>query len=47
MSEQNERENETEEILKKIKETEIHLDQIRGCLVGGAIGDASTTVTGY
>jgi len=40
MSEQNERENETGEILRKIKETEIHLDQIRGCLVGGAIGDA-------
>ncbi len=25
---------------KRIKETEVHLDQIRGCLIGGAVGDA-------
>ena len=40
MPEQNEIERETEETLEKIKEAEVHLDQIRGCLVGGAIGDA-------
>ncbi|MDE6016957.1 MAG: TIGR02452 family protein, partial [Acetatifactor sp.] len=28
------------EAMKRIKETEVHLDQIRGCLVGGAVGDA-------
>ena len=28
------------EAMKRIKETEIHLNQIRGCLVGGAVGDA-------
>ena len=31
---------EIDEALKRIKETEIHLDRIRGCMVGGAVGDA-------
>ena len=26
--------------MERIKETEIHLNQIRGCMVGGAVGDA-------
>ena len=31
---------EYEEARRKIKETEVHLDQIRGCIFGGAVGDA-------
>ena len=29
-----------DEAMKRIKETEMHLDKIRGCLIGGAAGDA-------
>ncbi len=29
-----------DEVMERIKETEVHLDQIRGCLIGGAAGDA-------
>ena len=31
---------EYEEARRKIRETEVHLDQIRGCIFGGAVGDA-------
>ena len=31
---------ETDAALRKRAETEVHLDQIRGCLFGGAVGDA-------
>ncbi|MBO5573120.1 MAG: TIGR02452 family protein, partial [Clostridium sp.] len=31
---------EDDEARKRIKETEVHLDQIRGCIFGGAVGDA-------
>ena len=31
---------ETEEAEKKKRETEVHLDKVRGCLFGGAVGDA-------
>ncbi len=30
----------TERALRKIKEKEVHLDAIRGCIFGGAVGDA-------
>lgn len=29
-----------DEAVERIKKTEVHLDQIRGCMVGGAVGDA-------
>ena len=35
-----ENQEEIDRALKRIKETEIHLDAIRGCLFGGAVGDA-------
>ncbi len=35
-----ENQQEIDEALRCIKETEVHLDQIRGCMVGGAVGDA-------
>ncbi len=35
-----ENQKEIDEALGRIRETEVHLDQIRGCMVGGAIGDA-------
>lgn len=31
---------ETDRAMERIRETEVNLDQIRGCLIGGAIGDA-------
>ena len=31
---------EYEEARRKIRETEVHLDKIRGCIYGGAVGDA-------
>ena len=31
---------EYEEARRRIRETEVHLDQIRGCIFGGAVGDA-------
>lgn len=31
---------EIDKVMEKIKAKEVHLDQIRGCLVGGAVGDA-------
>ncbi len=31
---------EMNEAIERIKETEVHLDRIRGCMVGGAVGDA-------
>ncbi|MBO5567536.1 MAG: ADP-ribosylglycohydrolase family protein, partial [Clostridia bacterium] len=31
---------EVDSALKKEKETEVHLDAIRGCIFGGAVGDA-------
>ena len=31
---------EANQVLEKIKKTEIHLDAIRGCIFGGAVGDA-------
>ncbi len=35
-----ENQKEIDETMGRIRDTEIHLDQIRGCMVGGAIGDA-------
>lgn len=35
-----ENQKEIDEAMERIKETEAHLDQIRGCMVGGAVGDA-------
>lgn len=35
-----ENQQECEEALRYIKETEVNLDKIRGCMVGGAVGDA-------
>lgn len=29
-----------DEAMERIRKTEVHLDQIRGCLIGGAVGDA-------
>ena len=31
---------EAERVMKKREEAEVHLDKIRGCLYGGAVGDA-------
>ena len=30
----------TDKALRRIKESEVHLDAVRGCLIGGAVGDA-------
>lgn len=35
-----ENQQEIDEAMQRINETEVHLDQIRGCMVGGAVGDA-------
>lgn len=35
-----ENQKEYDEAMQRIKETEVNLDQIRGCMVGGAVGDA-------
>lgn len=35
-----ENQREIDEVMERIKETEVHMDQIRGCLIGGAVGDA-------
>ena len=35
-----ENQKEIDEAMQRIRETEVHLDQIRGCMVGGAVGDA-------
>ena len=31
---------ELESVKKRIQETEVNLDKIRGCFIGGAVGDA-------
>ena len=35
-----ENQKEIDEVKDRIRETEVHLDQIRGCMIGGAVGDA-------